>query len=156
MPDLCSEDYVFNVEAFLRANRIVHFSESLYTVVHSPNSISRQPLSKKTITAIEANRIVFDRCLKERPDTAPAALERLITQCGDFSVLSVKNCSMDRKDAQRTIRHVARRAYLQAFHFRGTEATRACRRQLINLVFPRLHDLVDKVYSRLMKHIMKD
>ena len=149
MPDMCSEDYVFNARAFLNVRRAVHVPESLYAAVQSPGSFSRSPLGERTITAIRADRMVYELMLRQRPDLVPGALERLIVQCGDFAVLAETDCAMDRTTARREIRSAAREAYALARKHPGTEASRARRTQFIRIWFPRMEGIVDKVYTAL-------
>ena len=151
MEDLCSEDYLFNAQAFLCAERVVHLPVSLYRAVQSPNSFSRQALNKKTLSAVDADRKVLALMEKERPDLVPGALERLITQCGDYMVLARKNCSMDKREAIAYIGKTGRDACKYAKKYAGTEAERAARRKFVDLYVPFLHDPVNKVYSFLSR-----
>ena len=149
MPDTCSEDYVFNARAFLNVRRAVHVPETLYAAVQSPGSFSRSPLGERTITAIRADRMVYELMLGQRPDLVPGALERLIVQCGDFSLLAETDCAMDRRAARREIRSAAREAYALARKHPGTEAARACRTQFVKIWMPRISGAVDRVYTAL-------
>lgn len=149
MVDCCSEDYLFNVQVFLNAKRVVHLPEVLYRVAMVDNSFSRSPLNEIKITALDANLVACDIIEKSRPDCYPKAIERLISQCAEFSLLQVRQCTMHPGTARRKILHCAFKAYRLALHYPYTEASRGARCHFINIFFPRLHNTVDAIYRRI-------
>ena len=148
LEDFCSEDYLFNIQAFARAERVVHIPDILYRAVQSPDSFSRAAVNRKNITAIQANRIALERISKLRPDLIPAALERLICICAQLSLDAKKNCAMPYRDARKVILSNGLWATKQAMKLPGSRAALALRRQWINLFFPGMHGIVDTLYRR--------
>lgn len=145
--DLCSEDYVFNYEAFRRASRVAAVGIPLYrNHVGDANSFSRAKLSEKNITALDANEQVCVYVEKEYPSLLPAALIRYITVISSLSLASVSTDQMPEPAARRRILdHYKKAKRILAAH-PDPAAKKEFHNRFLDVYVPRLHGLINQAY----------
>ncbi len=142
-----SEDYWFIHQALLRAGRVVRIPEVYYNVNLREGSISRSPLSYRSIYALEAHRRIIESLELSYPDLIAPVLVRYLLAISNASLRAVGTTAMPYSEARRTIlrhfRYVIKKIRAQSDPFLRFVLWQ----QWTNVLLPRLHGPITAVYS---------
>lgn len=144
-----SEDYWFSHQILLKANRVVRISGLYYHVNLRTGSISRSPLSERSIYALEAHRRIIVSLRETYPDLVKPVLIRYLLAVSDASLRGVGSKRISHRAARTCIRFHASLIRKTILESNDPDLKTKFRQHFIDLYLPGLHNIIAPVYNRL-------